>query len=141
MKTDSTTKVLLGVIATGVAALTALAFERRYHNQLRPALDDLEDASEHAYNRISRSAKEIGSAARNEAHTLKDRWDDGVESLRGKAVNLKEKVSDGVERVGDHLRDGAEKLRDGLKHATAEAQEGVEDASEEAKRALAATKL
>ena len=141
MKTDSTSKILLGVIATGVAALTALAFEKRYHNQLDPAMDDLDDATDHAYDRISRKTQQLGRAAREEASSLKDRWEDGVENVREKAGRLKDRVSDGVERVGDHLRDGAEKLRDGIKHAATDIKVGSEEAVEEAKRAAAAAKL
>ena len=141
MKTDSTTKILLGVIATGVAALTALAFEKRYHNQLDPAIDDLDDSTDHAYDRISRKTQQLGRAAGEEANSLKDRWDDGVENVREKAVKLKDRVSDSVERVGDHLRDGAEKLRDGIKQASTEVNAGSEEAAEEAKRAAAAAKI
>ena len=67
MKTDPSTKVLLGIIATGVAALTALAFEKRYHRQLRPLVDELDDATGHAYDRLSRKTQQLGSTARDEA--------------------------------------------------------------------------
>lgn len=140
MKTDSTTKVLLGVIATGVAALTALAFEKRYHNQFRPVEDELDDSTDHAYDRISRAAQ-LGRPAREQASSFKDRWEDGVENLREKAGQLKDRVSDSAERAGDHLREGAEKMRDGLKHAGADVKEGAEDAAEEAKRALGGSKM
>ena len=140
MKTDSTTKILLGVIATGVAALTALAFEKRYNEQLDCGSDDMDDATDHAYDRISRKTNQLGRSARDEASHLKDRWDEGVENVKEKAGKIKDRVSDGVERVGDHLRDGAEKLRDGLKSAASEARHGAEDAAEEAKRAVAASK-
>jgi hypothetical protein len=141
MKTDPTTKVLLGVIATGVAALTALAFERRYHRQLRPLVDDLSDATDHAYDRISRKTREISHAAKEEAGSLRDRFEDGVDTLREKAGDLRERVSDGLERAGGHLRDGAEKLRDSLKIASAEVKDGAQDAAEEAKRAVANSKI
>ncbi len=143
MKNDPSTKVLLGVIATGVAALTALAFEKRYHRQLQhqPAENDLDDATDHAYDRISRKSRQIGQQVREEAHSLRDRFEDGVDSLREKAGELRERVSDSVERVGGHLRDGAEKLRDGLKSAAGEAKDGAQEAAEEAKRAVAASKL
>ena len=138
MKTDPSTKVLLGIIATGVAALTALAFEKRYHRQLRPLVDELDDATGHAYDRLSRKTQQLGSTARDEAGNLRDRFEDGVETLRKKAGELKERVSDTVERVGSHLRDGADCLRDGFKSAASEAKEGVEGAAEEAKRTFKA---
>ena len=141
MKTDPTTNILLGVIATGVAALTALAFEKRYNCQLGSAPDDMDDATDHAYDRISRKTQQFGRAAREEAGSLKDRWDEGVENVREKAGNLKDRVSDSVDRVGDHLRDGAEKLRDGIKQASTDVKTGAADAAEEAKRAAAAVKM
>lgn len=141
MKTDPTTKVLLGVIATGVAALTALAFEKRYHRQLRPIMDELDDATDHAYDRISRKTQQLGRAAREEASSLRDRFDDGVETLRDKAGRLKDRVAESVEIAGDHLRDGAEKLRDGLKQAASDVKEGTTEAADEAKRAFGSPKI
>ena len=141
MKTDPATKVLLGVIATGVAALTALAFEKRYHRQLRPLLDDLGDATDHAYDRISRKTQDLRRTAREEAGSLRDRFEDSVETLREKAGGLRERVSDGLERAGGHLRDGAEKLRDSLQTAATEVKDGTQEAAAEAKRAIANAKI
>ena len=142
LKSDPTTKVLLGVIATGVAALTALAFEKRYLacRSAHPS-DELEDATDHAYDRISRKTKEMGRNIRDEAHSLKDRVEDGVDVLREKASNLKDRVSDGLERAGTHLRDGAEKLKDGLASGAANAKDGAENASEEARKAFDSSKI
>ena len=137
LKTDPTTKVLLGVIATGVAALTALAFEKRYQAcRSADPTDDLEDATDHAYDRISRKTREVGRNIRGEAHSLKERLEDGVDSLKDKAVNLKERVSDGIERAGSHLHDGAEKLKDGLANGADKIRDGAQDASEEARKAF-----
>jgi methyl-accepting chemotaxis protein len=141
MKTDPTTKVLLGVIATGIAALTALAFEKRYQRQLRPLVDDLSDSADHAYDRISRKTQQFGRATRDEAASLRDRFEEGVETLREKAGDLRERVSDGLERAGGHLRDGAEKLRDSLKTAATEVKDGAQDAAEVAGRAVANPKI
>ena len=142
MKTDSTTKVLLGIIATGVAALTALAFEKRYQACINsdPA-GDSDDATDHAYDRISRKTPEMGRSVRQEANSLKDRLEDGVDSLKEKAGHFKETVSDGLERAGSHLRDGAEKLNDGLRTGAGEVKDVAIDAAEEAERAAAAAKI
>ena len=142
LKSDPTTKVLLGVIATGVAALTALAFEKRYQacRNADPA-DDVNDATDHAYDRISRKGREMGRHLRDEAHSLKDRVEDGVDVLKEKASNLKDRVSDGLERAGSHLRDGAEKLKDGLASGADKVKDGAEEASAEAKRAFDSGKL
>jgi methyl-accepting chemotaxis protein len=137
MKTDPATKVLLGVIATGVAALTALAFEKRYHRQLRPLVDNLSDATDHAYDRISRKTQDLRRTARDEAGSLRDRFEDGVETLREKAGDLRERVSDSLERAGGHFRDGAEKFRDSLKTAAVEVKDGAQDAAGAARRAVA----
>ena len=141
IKPDPTTKVLLGIIATGVAALTALAFEKRYHEQCSNDVDDPDDSTDHAYDRISRKTKQFGRAAREEASSLKDRWEDGVDHLREKASQIKDRVSEGADRVGDHLREGAEKLRDGLRQAAGDAKDGAAEAADDAKRALGPPKL
>lgn len=138
MKTDPSTKILLGIIATGVAAMTALAFERRYHRQLRHLVNQLDGATGHACESLGNQTRQAALTARNEAATLRDRFEDGVENLREKASGLKDRVSDSVERVSGHLRDGAEKLREGFKTAASEAKEDVEDAAEEAKRTFKA---
>lgn len=137
MKTDPTTKVLLGVIATGIAALTALAFEKRYHRQLRGLVDDVSNATDHAYDRISGKTQDLRRTARSEAGSLRDRFEDGVETLREKAGDLRERVSDSLERAGGHFRDGSEKLRDSLKTAAVEVKDGAQDAAGEARRAVA----
>ena len=142
LKSDPSTKVLLGIIATGVAALTALAFEKRYQacRNANPT-DDMDDATEHAYDRISRKTQEMGRNIRADAHSLKERLEDGVETLKEKAVNLKDRVSDSVERAGSHLRDGAEKMNDGLTSGAEKVKETAEDAAEDAKKAFSAPKI
>lgn len=100
MKTDPTTKILLGVIATGVAALTAIAFERRYCNggTFKPA-DDLKDAASDTYQKISRNVEQAGTDVSEQAASLKERVEDGVDTLKDKAGSLKERISDRLERV------------------------------------------
>ena len=141
MKTDSTTKVLLGVIATGVAALTALAFEKRYQAcRNTDGADDMDDATDHAYDSISRKTKQLGRKVSEGASSLKDRIEDGVDTLKEKAVHLKDRVSDTIERAGSHIRDGAEKLADGFSTGAEKVKDGAEDAADAAKKALAAPK-
>lgn len=140
MKSDPTTNVLLGIIAAGVAAMAAIAFERRYQRSLRysyddPDWDDAEDATSHAYDRIRRQANQAGRTVKREAASLRERFEDGVDQLKDKAVSFKERVSDSMERIGSHLHDGAEKLKDGLADGAQEIKDGVQDASEEARRA------
>jgi len=136
MKTDPTTKVLLGVIATGVAALTALAFEKRYHNHAAAAADDIRDAAGNTYERISRHVRETGREVRQETASQRDRFEDGVEHLREKAGAFKERVSDSLDRAGNHLQAGAEKLKDSLQQGAEAVKDGADEASGEARRAL-----
>jgi hypothetical protein len=104
IKTDPTTKILLGIIATGVAALTALAFEKRYQ-----------------------ACRSSGNPAEgDDANSLRNRIEDGVDSLKEKAGVWKEKVSDGFERV-------TEKVKDGIKHGGEVLKEETKDAAEETK--------
>jgi gas vesicle protein len=136
MKSDQTTNVLLGIIATGVAALTALAFEKRYYRSFRHAGEELDDSLDHAYDRISHSTHEAGRAVKEKASSLRDRFEDGVETLKEKAGQLKDRVSHSLDRAGSHLRDGAEKLKDGIKDGAEEVKEGAEAAGDEARRAF-----
>jgi gas vesicle protein len=138
MKSDQTTNVLLGIIATGVAAMAAIAFEKRYHRQLCNMADQADDAMDHAYDRISHRTQEIGRSVRQEAGALRDRIEDGVETLREKAGNLKEKVSDSLERAGGQVRAGAEKAKEGLKQGVETVKEEVRDADNVAHQAIPA---
>ncbi len=142
MKTDPTTKILLGVIATGVAALTAIAFERRYCNggTFKPA-DELKDAANDTYQKISRNVEQAGTDVSEQAASLKEQVEDGLDTLKDKAGSLKERISDRLERVGDHLHAGAERLKDSFRTAAGEAKDGAVDAAEEARRAMAASKV
>ena len=139
MKTDPTTNVLLGVIATGVAALTALAFEKRYRNcSATSVADDIKDAAGHAYERISRNVQHADREVRHEAASLKERVEDGIDSVKEKAGSFKERISDSFERVGNHLHAGADKLKDSFRNAAGEIKEGAQDAAEDARKAAAA---
>ena len=139
MKSDTTTKVLLGVIATGVAALTALAFEKRYQ-ACCDATDDLDDSTDHAYDRISRKTREMGHEAREKVGSFKDKVEDGVDALKEKAGQFKDRMGDSLDKVGNHLRDGAEKLKDGLRSGAEEVKDAGAQAAEDAKKAANALK-
>ena len=141
MKPEHTTNLLLGVIATGVAALAAIAFERRYRSSLRQFAGEADEAMDHAYERISRENQHLGQTVRHEASSLRDRLGDGLETLKEKAGVLRERVSDSLERAGGHLREGAEKMKDGLKDGAEDLKDGAEAAAEEARRAMGAPKL
>jgi ElaB/YqjD/DUF883 family membrane-anchored ribosome-binding protein len=142
MKTDPTTKILLGVIATGVAALTAIAFERRYCNHSAShRAEDLKNAASDAYQRVRRNVEQAGGDAIEEAASLHERVGGGVDTLKDKAGSLKERITDHLERVGDHLHAGAERLKDSFRTVAGEAKDGAVEAAEEARRALAASKV
>jgi|GEM_PF-7081632 hypothetical protein len=142
MKTDPTIKILLGVIATGVAALTAIAFERRYSScsASKPA-EDLKNAANDACQRVSRNVEQAGSDVIEAAASLNERVGDGVDTLKDKAGSLKERITDRLERVGDHLHAGAERLKDSFRTVAGEAKDGALETAEEARRALAASKV
>lgn len=137
MKSEQTTHLLLGIIATGVAAMAAIAFERRYHRQLRHLAHEADDVLDHAYERISHQTQQLGRAARHEAASLHDRIEDGVGTFKEKASALKERVSDGLETAGSQLRGGAEKLGDRLKEGADAVKAGAENAAEKARQAFA----
>jgi gas vesicle protein len=136
MKPEQTTHLLLGVIATGVAALAAIAFEKRYRASLRQFAGEADEALDHAYDRISRESQQLGQTVRHEAGTLREKLGDGMETLKEKAGVLRERVSDGLERVGGHLRQGAEKMKEGIKEGAEDLKDGAEEAAEEARRAM-----
>ncbi len=153
MKSDQSNTILLGIIATGVAALTALAFEKRYQQCAREGdFPDDDSSPSEGFDRIRQRANAAGRKIEHEASNLKDRLEDGYENLKEKAVGLKDRVSDGFERAGGHLKDGAARLKDGVKEAaeelkegakdaTAEVKDGAKEAAEEAKRGLGASKI
>ncbi len=136
MKPEQTTHLLLGVIATGVAALAAIAFEKRYRANLRQFAGEADEALDQAYDRISREGQHLGQTVRHEAGTLRERLGDGLDTLKEKAGELRERVSDGLDRVGGHLREGAEKMKEGMKDGAENMKHGVDEATEEARRAM-----
>lgn len=140
MKSEQTTHLLLGVIATGVAALAAIAFEKRYRSNLRRFAGEADEAMDHAYERIGREGQHLGQTVRHEASSLRERLGDGLDSLKEKAGVLRERVSDSLDRVGGHLREGADKMKDGLKDGAEDLKDGAEAAAEEARRAMGAAK-
>lgn len=73
-KTDSTTKILLTIIATGVAAMTALAFEKRY---------------------LACAAKGCAVGC-GDGKSMTDKIEDGLHTLKEKANEWKDKLSDDV---------------------------------------------
>ena len=115
INTDPTTKILLGVIATGVAALTALAFERRYQSCC-------------STNGPDPSSTPPVVPPQN---SLKDRIEEGVDTLKEKAGAWKNKVSDSLE-------DAADKVKDRIKHGVEALKDGAEDAAAETKKTAGA---
>ncbi len=126
MKLDPSSKFILAIIAGGVAALTAIALERRHHRRLRhlrQMVDDLEPSSQPPT--PGRLTRPLNRSARAELDHLRDRLEEGVESLRGKTAELKERVAETLEQAEDRLREGAGKLREGFQRAAAAAKDAT----------------
>ncbi len=130
MKLDPSSKFILAIIAGGVAALTAIALERRHHRRLRhlrQMVDDLEPSNQPPTpGRLTRPlTRPLNRSARAELDHLRDRLEEGVESLRGKTAELKERVAETLEQAEDRLREGAGKLREGFQRAAAAAKDAT----------------
>lgn len=139
MKPDKTTNILLGLIATGVAALTAIAFEQRYHKQLRRMAAGAADAMDLARDRLSGEAQQIGRTVRQETSTLRGNIESGVQALKEKAAALKERVAGSLERAGSRFREEGAQLETSVKEGAESVKDAAETAAEEARSSFQAS--
>ncbi len=105
MKLEPSTKFALAVIAGGVAALTAIALEKRYYRQLRRR--EFESSPPAGANGASRGLPHPTDLA-----PLRHRLEDRADVLRTKAAELKDRLTDTLGQAEDRLREGASKLRE-----------------------------
>ncbi len=131
MKQDNTTNFLLGIIATGVTVLTVLAFEKRFPECLSEVGDELDEFKDRAGNQARKAGRAVESAATG----LRDRVDEGVETLKDKAAAFKERFAEESDDASHHLKEGASDIARGFQRGAEDVKQGFGEAADEAGKA------